>query len=221
MAIKAIIWDFDGTLASSLEGIFSAMREALKTHGFPAPTLEEVRGTVGLTLEDSMRRLSRNKCTDEEIPELVAKYRSLHDSNAAPLTKLFDGAQDVLSQVRKKGVTSIVVSNKGRHGLNQLIEQLELQGKFDIILSAQDVEYRKPDPRLYSTHIAPLLTVAGPDEVLVVGDTESDIRFAHNARLSVCWAHYGYGDHVVCRGLNPTHTITSITEVMDTIAGCS
>jgi phosphoglycolate phosphatase len=221
MAIKAIIWDFDGTLASSLEGIFSSMSETLKTYGYPAPTLEEVRATVGLTLEESMRRLSHNKCTDEQIPELVAKYRSLHESNAAPLTKLFNGTQDVLSEIREKGVTSIVVSNKGRDGLNQLIEQLELQRQFDIILSAQDVEYRKPDPRLYSAHIAPLLAVSGPDEVLVVGDTESDIRFAHDAGLSVCWARYGYGDHAVCRGLNPTHTITSITEVMDTIASYS
>ena len=138
MAIKAIIWDFDGTLVSSLEGIWSSMNETMRTYDYPAPTLEEVRATVGLALEESMRLLSHQKCTEEKLPELVAKYRSLHNSNAAPLTKLFDGAKEVLSKVREQGITAIVVSNKGRDGLNQLIEQLDLQRLFDVILSAQD-----------------------------------------------------------------------------------
>jgi phosphoglycolate phosphatase len=57
--ITTVILDFDGTLASSLEGIFACMQETLAHYGFNHPTLEEVRRTVGLTLEESMHLLTQ------------------------------------------------------------------------------------------------------------------------------------------------------------------
>ncbi|MCL2659089.1 MAG: HAD family hydrolase [Acidobacteriaceae bacterium] len=212
MAIKAVLWDFDGTLVSSLEGIYWSMCETMKLCNYPAPTIEEVRATVGLTLDESMRRLTHPQCAEEQIPELIACYRNFYNSDAAPLVRLFDGACEVLSYLKRKGIASIVVSNKGR-GLNQAIAWLGLERQFDAVFNAHDVAYRKPDPRLYTNHIAPLLAVSAADEVMVVGDTEVDLRFAQNAGLRSCWASYGYGDHAVCAGLNPRYTISSLAEV--------
>jgi phosphoglycolate phosphatase len=217
MAIRAVVWDFDGTLASSLEGIAAAMQETLQAFGYAAPTTEQVRATVGLTLEESMRWLTRGESSEDQIPQLVAKYRSLHASLAAPLTTLFPGARAVLGILKERGVLSVVVSNKGRIGLKQLIDQLEIGAEIAIALSADDVLYRKPDGRLYTQHIAPLLHGLLSDEVLVVGDTESDLRFALDAGLKVCWAKYGYGDPEVCQALQPTHTIESIGQVVAVI----
>lgn len=220
MAIRAVIWDFDGTLASSLEGIAAAMREALLTFGFPAPAMEQVRATIGLTLEESMRRLTDGKSSEEQIPQLVAKYRSLHATKAAPLTALFPGARAVLGALKDRGILSIVVSNKGRLGLQQLIEQLEIGAEITIALSAEDILYHKPDGRLYTQRIAPLLRDVGPEEVLMIGDTESDIRFAQAVGLKVCWAKYGYGDPSACHALQPTHTIESVGEVVAVLDQC-
>jgi phosphoglycolate phosphatase len=84
---------------------------------------------------------------------------------------------------------------------HQLIAQLEIANYIDIVLSAEDVAHRKPDARLYTEHIAPLLPLTPDSQTLVVGDTETDILFANNANLLSCWATYGYGDKQRCRAL--------------------
>ena len=81
---------------------------------------------------------------------------------------------------------------------------------FDVILSAEDSAYRKPDARLYSNNIAPFLLSKTPGGVLVVGDTESDLLFAKQAGLKSCWATYGYGDAEKCLALKPDFVIWTL-----------
>ncbi len=145
MPIKTIILDFDGTLASSLEGIWACMQETLAHYNFDEPTLQQVRHTVGLTLEESMHRLTEGRCEEPLTSEMVKFYRALHTSKAAPLTRLFDGAIPTLAELRARNIFTILVSNKGRAGLHQLIAQLEIADYIDIILSAEDANFRKSD----------------------------------------------------------------------------
>ena len=92
MQITLIIFDFDGTLASSLDGIIACMGEALHGFGYARPSEDAVRSTIGLTLEDSIRKLTNHACPESDIPEVVRSYRKLHEAEAAPRTTLFDGA---------------------------------------------------------------------------------------------------------------------------------
>jgi phosphoglycolate phosphatase len=210
MPITTVIFDFDGTLASSLEGIWTCMSETFARFHFPQPTLEQVRATVGLTLETSIDLLTENRAT--RLGEMVAFYRSLHDAKAAPLTRLFDGAVPALAQLRSQKICTILVSNKGRAGLHQLVSQLHISTLLDVILSAQDVAFPKPDARLFTTTIAPLLPdpSAPPSHTLMVGDTETDILFAKNAGLVSCWAAWGYGTPGRCRSLWPDYELNSL-----------
>ena len=115
------------------------MRETLAHYSFAEPTLQQVRSTVGLTLEESMHRLTEGRCEEPLTSEMVKFYRALHATKAAPLTHLFDGAIPTLSELRARNIFTILVSNKGRAGLHQLITQLKIANYIDIILSAEDV----------------------------------------------------------------------------------
>ncbi len=213
MPIKTIILDFDGTLASSLEGIWACMRETLAHYNFAEPTLQQVRRTVGLTLEESMHRLTQGRCEEPLTSDMVKFFRVLHTTKAAPLTRLFDGAIPTLAELRARNIFTILVSNKGRAGLHQLITQLEIANYIDIILSAEDVSHRKPDVRLYTEHIAHLLPSDKTSQTLVVGDTATDILFAKNANLLSCWATYGYGDEQRCKALSPDFELHKLTDL--------
>ena len=213
MPIKTIILDFDGTLASSLEGIWTCMRETLLHYNFPAPTSQQVRQTIGLTLAESIYRLTEGRCEEPLTSELVKHYRALHATKAAPLTRLFDGAIPTLTELRHSNIFTILVSNKGRAGLHQLIAQLEITDYIDIILSAEDTPHRKPDACLYTDHIAPLLPLTPDSQTLVVGDTETDILFAKNANFLSCWATYGYGNTERCKALSPNFELQSLTDL--------
>lgn len=218
MPIGTVILDFDGTLASSLEGIWTCMRETLAHYNFAEPTLQQVRSTVGLTLEESMHRLTQGRCEEPVTSEMVKHYRALHTTKAAPLTRLFEGAIPTLSELRARNIFTILVSNKGRAGLYQLITQLGIANYIDIILNAEDVNFRKPDARLYAEHIAPLLPLNPDSQTVVVGDTETDILFAKNANLLSCWATYGYGDEQRCKALSPDFELHKLTDLPALIA---
>jgi phosphoglycolate phosphatase len=211
--IKTVILDFDGTLASSLEGIWTCMCETLLHYNFAEPTLDEVRQTIGLTLEESMHRLTEGRCEEPLTSEMVKHYRALHTTKAAPLTHLFDGAIPTLTELRRRNIFTILVSNKGRSGLHQLLTQLKISAYFDIVLSVEDTPYRKPDARLYTDHIASLLPQTPDSQTLVVGDTETDILFAKNANLLSCWATYGYGNTERCKALAPDFELQSLTDL--------
>jgi len=211
--IKTIILDFDGTLASSFEGIWTCMRETLTHYNFADPTLQQVRNTIGLTLEESMHRLTQGLCEEPLTSEMVKFYRALHTTKAAPHTRLFDGAIPTLAELRARNIFIILVSNKGRAGLHQLIAQLKIADYIDIVLSAEDIAHRKPDARLYTHHIKPLLTLTPASQTLVVGDTETDILFAKNANLFSCWATYGYGDQQRCKALLPDFELQALADL--------
>jgi phosphoglycolate phosphatase len=213
MKYRLAIFDFDGTLASTLDGIVACMTDTLTVFGYRAPSPEEVRGTVGLTLEESVRILTKGRATAAVIQEVVKLYRELHDSKSSPLVNLFEGVSNLLGELTSHGVKSVLVSNKGRNALMQLLERLKIWAFFELSLSAEDVKYNKPAPELYSRHIAPHFADIPKAETIVIGDTEVDIRFAKAAGLASCWARYGYGDVAKCHALRPDHEIENIKQL--------
>jgi phosphoglycolate phosphatase len=210
MRVDLTIFDFDGTLASSLDGITACMGKAFQLFGYSSPSSNQVRATVGLTLEDSIRALTNGVWPESDIPEVVRTYRGLHEAEAAPRITLYDGVADVLAAIKGVGIKTVLVSNKGHAGLVQLLRQLGISDYFDLMLAADRVQHHKPSAVLYNEHIAPAFPHIEAEDVLVVGDTESDLRFAANIGARSCWAAYGYGHPATFMSLLPTFTISSI-----------
>ena len=210
----AAVLDFDGTLASTVESIHLCMCEMLEGFGYPKPSLADVQETVGLLLDDAIRALTHGE--DSRLDAMREAYRDLHNRKAVPLVHLFEGAVETLVMLRSLRIQTILASNRGP-ALHRLVEHLQIRDYFDVVLSIQDVPYHKPDPRLYSDCIRPLVTV--PGEVLVVGDTESDLLFARTAGLKSCWAAYGYGNPGKCRALEPSFVIAAIGDLERVVRG--
>lgn len=195
------------------------MTDVLTAFGYRAPSIEEVKATIGFTLEDSVRMLTKQRVPEVQIPAIVKLYRELHDTMAEPSVKLFDGVTTLLEELPSHGIQSVLVSNKGRNGLDRLLERLRIWAFFDLVLSAEDVEHHKPNPELYLRHIVPEFAKIGRTETLVIGDAEIDIRFAKSAGLSSCWAKYGYGDAAKCRALHPDYEFGQVKELRNILCG--
>jgi phosphoglycolate phosphatase len=215
MKYRLAIFDFDGTLVSSLDGIRECMTETLLAFGYPAPSLEEVRSTIGLTLEDSIRGLTKHQASKVQLPQMVRLYRHLHDEKAGLSIRLFDGVRKLLEELPSHGIMSALVTNKGRKGLEELLARLKIWAFFEQTLSAEDVEHQKPAPEVYLKHIAPQFPKIARAETIAIGDTEVDIQFAKAAGLASCWARYGYGDAAKCRALRPDYEMGEIKELRD------
>jgi len=212
-SFELVIFDFDGTLADSASGIAACMRAAFESCDLRPPSPEDVRPRIGLNLEEAIRQLIRDR-RDVDVAAVAARYRDLHESVAAPATTLFPGAEHVLSALDAAGMRLAVVSQKARRGLKQLLGQFAIDRYFDQVLGSDDVTAPKPQAALYERHIVPQCGDVPRDRVLVVGDTDIDLRFAANVGARSCWVSYGYGHAASCRALNPTYTIADITGVL-------
>ena len=211
-AFDLIIFDFDGTLADSAMGIAACMRAAFESHDLQPPAPDDVRRRIGLTLEEAIRQLILDR-REVDIPGVAARYRELHDSVAAPATTLFPGAATVLAMLDGADIPMAVVSQKARRTLTHLLAQCAVAQHFDLVLGSDQVSVPKPQAALYEQSIANRFGDPARDRVLVVGDTDIDLRFAANIGARSCWAEYGYGHPGSCRELEPTYTISDITGV--------
>jgi phosphoglycolate phosphatase len=213
MSLTTVIFDFDGTLASSLEGIHACLQEALSDFGYARPSLAEVRKTVGLTLEESVRILTAGQCDGAQLGEVVDCYGGLYTKKGRAMATLFPGAMATLTAVRETGIQAVLVSSKSHNGLCRLAEHLGIGATINMMLGVDETSFLKPDARLFTETIAPRLPQSHPWRVLMVGDTESDILFAKSAGLRSCWASYGYGDETACKGLAPEFILPDIAQL--------
>lgn len=207
-----VIFDFDGTLADSANGIAACMRAAFEAHDLLPPLLEDVRPRIGLNLEEAIRQLIRDR-RDVDVSAVASSYRALHRTVAAPATPLFPGAYDALAMLDAAGVRLSVVSQKARRSLTELLDQFGINQYVGLVLGSDDVTAPKPQAALYDSHIATWCGDVARDRVLMVGDTDIDLRFAANIGARSCWAEYGYGHPASCRALEPTYVISDITGV--------
>lgn len=212
--IKLAIFDFDGTLVSSIDGIAVCMQSALQRFGYGTPSRDQLRTTVGKTLEESIGILTDFRCPESEIPMVVRAYREMYVEVSSQYTNLFDGAERVLTTLKRNGIKNVLVSNKGSVGLYPLLQKLDISEHFDLVLAADQVCHTKPSAALYDTHIAGAFREIPRDQIIVVGDTASDIRFADNIGAVSCWASYGYGDAGECMNLKPMHVIATVADLL-------
>jgi len=219
MKYRLAIFDLDGTLASSLDTIAECMADTLGAFGFSLPSREEVRTTVGLSLEDSIQALTKGKVSRSQLPDLVKAYRNTYEANGVGSVRLFEGVANLLEGLPSTRVQSALVSNKGRKALDLLLERLKIWAFFDLTLSAEDVDCNKPDPKLFSKYIAPHFVGISKPEVIVVGDSEIDIKFAQAAGLASCWVKYGYGDATKCHRLKPDYEVGDVRELRYVLRG--
>lgn len=211
------IFDFDGTLADSLADIASCMEKTFLHFGEPAPSTSAVKSIMTGPLELSIEILRGQRCSPAETAEWVRFYRSIYNGERERHTRLFPGASELLEKLTAAGIQSLVVSNKGSVAVEAELGRLGIRSRIGAIFAADAVAYPKPDPRLYHLEIKPSFATLDDRKVLVIGDTDVDLRFAKNAGVASCWAAYGYGKQNECIDLQPDITINSLSDLLSVL----
>ena len=189
-AFDLVVFDFDGTLADSARGIAACLNAAFESCDLRPPPFDDVRRRIGLSLEEAIRQLIFDR-RDVDISAVAVRYRELHATVAAPATTLFPGTREMLSTLDAAGIPLALVSQKARRTLAQMLGQFGIEHCFTLVLGSDDVTDAKPHGAMYERHIIPACGDPARDRVLVVGDTDVDLRFAANIGARSCWAKYG------------------------------
>jgi phosphoglycolate phosphatase len=213
---RAVVFDYDGTLFDTRPAIVHCFQRAFTKMGRSLPEIEAVIATIkaGIPLHDTLTALEPQLGDDRlALNEMVCVYRSIYLAEAASFLKPYLGVIKTLQSLHADGIKNLIVSNKGTTALHKSLNESGLAPVVDLVFGEEPNRPKKPDPEILTGHILPHYEDLKKDQVLIVGDTETDILFAKAAGVASCWASYGYGDADRCRALEPDNVITSIEQL--------
>lgn len=184
---KAILFDLDGTLTDSGEGIINSVIPALEHFGLKVPSREELRVFVGPPLHDTFRRFG---VPADKTDEAIAVYRSRYVPIGIFENAPYPGIQDLLTSLRSAGHRLYVATSKPETMAEQVLERFHLAQYFHKICGATLDTTRSTKEAV----IAYLLEENGQSENMVmVGDTKFDVLGAKAHGIPTIGVTWGYG----------------------------
>ena len=213
---RAVIFDFDYTLADSSPGVIDCVNFALTHLGFrPAPD-DQIRSTIGLTLEQTFDTLTGGGRADQR-----QAFRRLFIQRADHVmvdsTFLLEPASEVARRLTRCGVALAVVSTKFRRRITAILEREHLLQEFRVIVGGEDVSCQKPDPEGLAMAID-MLGEAGP-ACVYVGDSAVDGETARRARVPFVAVLSGTTPRDVLQSYVPRAVIDNLGE-LPRLLGC-
>ncbi|WP_394844161.1 HAD-IA family hydrolase [Pendulispora brunnea] len=196
--MKAVLFDFDYTLADASRGIIVCVTHALTVMGLPVASHDVIRRTIGLSLPDTFSRLSG---IDEEPAR--ARFKELYLERASEvmvgLTELFPGVRETLHSLAAREVRLGIVSTKTGATLRKILAKEELLSLFGVIIGGDEVTRTKPDPE--GIHRALEALEVQAHECLYIGDAVMDVEAARRA---------GTAFAAVLTGVTPRHELEAL-----------
>ena len=185
---KAILFDLDGTLTDSGEGIINCAQYAFQQMGYPVPPREQMGVFVGPPLWDTFEKFGiPRERTDEAVNVFRSRYVPIGKFENTP----YPGIRELLENLKKRGNLLYVATSKPETTAVEILEHFDLAGYFDRICGA-DLEKKRNSK---DAVIAYLLERAGSNaEMIMVGDTEYDVLGAAAHGIPTIGVSWGYGD---------------------------
>lgn len=212
---KLIIFDWDGTLMDSEARIVSCIQAACRDLELEVPAVESAKNVIGLGLHEACRQLLPQAGPQVHM-EMSERYRYHFLTADSTPSQLFEGVEAMLEALEEKGLFLAIATGKGRQGLDAVLEETGLGGRFHATRTADETA-SKPNPMM----LHELLDFFGldPEEAIMIGDTEYDLEMARHARMASLAVSYGV--HEVERLLKhePLTCVDSIAEMHEWLSG--
>ena len=210
-----MIFDLDGTLVDSAGDIASALNEVLGRRGLPPIGLEKVKAMIGGGIPALIKRaLEAHGVQPHDIEPLVGDMVGVYAGRATTRTALYDGAEEVLSQLGASGVKMAVCTNKLQEITDIILRDLGVAGHFASVVGAKLGRPRKPNPEVLKLVLDEMGLEAA--DAVMVGDSGADAGAAKGAGVTLVLASFGYCQTQL-REYEPDAIIDSFHELPQTL----
>jgi len=184
---QLVIFDLDGTLTDSAEGIVASFRHALTTIGAETPGGDLAGRVVGPPMHHTLASMGLGDRADEAI----AAYRADYTSRGWAMNSVFDGVPTLLADLRAAGVRMAVATSKVESTARRILDHFGLAHHFEVIAgaSADGTRATKADVLAHAlSQLHPL-----PERLLMVGDRAHDVEGAAEHGIDTVVVGWGYG----------------------------
>jgi HAD superfamily hydrolase (TIGR01549 family) len=206
--IKAVVFDFDGTIVDTFEHNIRALEMTLASRNLHY-SREELRAIMGMLLVEIYEKLAPGE--DAEL--LTRQHQATQETpELFELIAEYEGLRELIEELQGQHIKLAIQTNRSRASLQLILDHLELEPFFDCIITPQDITHPKPHEEGI-LKIAKILRVQ-PAEMMMVGDSHFDILAGKTAKTAATVGlTHGFGKREELEAAGADYIIDSLAEL--------
>lgn len=197
---EVVLFDLDGTISDSANGILTALRHAFAVNGLPPLDARTERSLLGPPFYESLPPL----VGEHRLWPVIDAYREHYGGGGMFDAAPYAGIEDVLAAADRAGIRMAIATSKPEHYAVPIVEHLGLEQYFTTI-GGDEPDGTLPTKALVIDKVLGRLGAVNPNRVLMVGDREHDVYGAREHGIGCVGAAWGYGlpGELVAAGADP------------------
>lgn len=209
---KVFIFDLDGTLLDTLQDLANAVNYALRRHGMPEHSLDDIRRFVGNGVRLLMERAVPDGAGNPQFEAAFDTFRQYYMEHSLDTTRPYDGIPELLRALKQRGCRLAVVSNKMMAATQELC--VHFFPEIEVAIGEHEAEgiRKKPAPDT----VCEALRQLGCDKqrAVYVGDSDVDIMTARNSGLPCISVLWGFRDRQFLTAHGATTFVSHPSELL-------
>ena len=190
---KTFIFDLDGTLLDTLGDLAAAVNYALREHGMPEHSIDDVRRFVGNGVRKLMERAIPDGTANPEFEATFATFRQYYMAHSLDTTRPYDGIPETLAALKARGCRLAVVSNKMMAATQELC-QFFFPDTIEVAIGENEAEGIRKKPAPDTVFAALRQLGVGEEDAVYVGDSDVDLETARQSGLPCISVLWGFRD---------------------------
>lgn len=207
---KHIIFDLDGTLSDSREGIFNAYKHTIEKLDLSMPQNKQLTSLIGPPLQQGFSNVFG--IAGDEIDEAVKIFRTYYADKGLYENSLYDGIEALLDDLVRSGALLYVATSKYIDYALKVLEHFNIR-KYFVDISGADYH---GNHALKVNLILELLrrnSIKSPDDVIIIGDTKFDIDAAAELEIDSVGIAYGFTTPEEITSFNPDYIAKNVNDL--------
>lgn len=184
-----ILFDFDGTICDTAEGITKCMQYGLSKMGIEAE-LDDLMCFAGPPLIEMLKL--RYGMSQEDAEETLVYYRERYAPIGWQECKPFDGIPELIKKLKAAGKTVAIATSKPRHFTENILKKFDMYGDFDLVCGSEFDGTRSKKWEVIE-YALECLNIT-PEQAIMVGDRKYDFIGAAKCGVKCIGVRFGYAD---------------------------
>ena len=193
MKYSTYIFDLDGTLLDTLADLAAAVNYALRQHGMPEHTIDDVRRFVGNGVRKLMERAIPDGEKNPDFEATFATFREYYMHHSLDTTRPYPGIIETLEALKAKGCRLAVVSNKMMAATQELCRHFFAE-TIEVAIGENEAAGIRKKPAPDTVFEALRQLGEEKDSAVYVGDSDVDLETANNSGLPCISVLWGFRD---------------------------
>lgn len=212
---RFVIFDFDGTVVDTGEGILKSLQYSFEQMGREVPDMSDLKRFIGPPIHYSYTHYYG--VSEEEVGEYIKKYRERYTVKGIYECELYEGIPELIDALKNRGIKVGIASSKPLRLIYNVADYLGITESFDAIVGVRIDDSNHSSKTGLILEAMELMGADDKNEVLMVGDRLYDIEGAKGAGVKSCGALWGYGSQEEFRQYEADFIVRQAKDVLDLV----